>query len=75
MRCLLYSKLNSDTVLKATGCHKDHCKDGYLVFDMTLTDALSIGREYEQMAIFYNDGKKLMYIDCKKSEEMVVRSR
>ena len=42
---------------------------------MTLTDALSIGREYEQMAIFYNDGKKLMYIDCKKSEEMVVRSR
>ena len=72
---LLYSELNSNSVLNARGCHEDHCEDGYLILGLTLVDALLLGQKYEQMAIFYNDSKKLMYVDCKNGEVMVERSR
>ena len=72
---LLYSELNSYSVLNARGCHEEHCEDGYLVFDMTLADALLLGQKYAQVAIFYNDSKRLMYVDCKNAKVMVERSR
>jgi len=72
---LLYSELNSNIVLNARGCHEEHCEDGYLVFDITLSDALLLGQKYAQVAIFYNDSIRLMYVDCKNSEVMVERSR
>ena len=72
---LLYSELNSKGVLSARGCHDGHCEDGYLIFNITLSDALLLGQKYEQVAIFYNDSKKMMYVDCKNGEVMVERSR
>ncbi len=72
---LLYSELNSNNVLNARGCHEDHCEDGHLIFDITLSDALLLGQKYEQVAIFYNDSNKLMYVDCKNGEVMAERSR
>ena len=41
---LLYSELNSNSVLHARGCHENHCEDGYLIFDITLSDALLLGQ-------------------------------
>jgi len=72
---LLYSELNSNNVLHARGCYEEHCEDGYLIFNTTLPDALLLGRKYEQVSIFYNDSKKLMYVDCKSGKIIVVISR
>ncbi len=72
---LLYSELNSKNVLAARGCYENHCEDGYLIFDITLSDALLLGQKYEQVAVFYNDSKRLMYVDCKNAKVMVERSR
>jgi len=63
---LLYSELNSSEVLTAKGCYLEHCEVGYLIYDMSLKKALALGRKYEQVAIFYNDTKVLMYVDCIK---------
>jgi len=69
----LYSELNSSVVLNAKGCYLEHCEEGYLVYELTLDEALVLGRKYEQVAIFYNDTKALMYIDCQ--EESVISAR
>ena len=69
----LYSELNSNNVLNAKGCYLKHCEEGYLVYELTLDEALALGRKYEQVAIFYNDAKFLMYIDCQK--ESVISER
>jgi len=69
----LYSELNSKHVLNAKGCYLEHCEEGYLVYDLTLNEALVLGRKYEQVAIFYNDTKALMYVDC--VEEIVISER
>jgi len=61
---LLYSELNSNDVLNAKGCYLEHCEEGYLIYDLPLDTALALGRKYEQVAIFYNDTKRLMYVDC-----------
>jgi hypothetical protein len=67
---LLYKDLNSDRVFKARGCYLEHCEDGYLVYDLSLHDALVLGRKYEQVAIFYNDTNALMYVEC-ESENII----
>ncbi len=71
---LLYSELNSTKVLKARGCYLAHCEEGYLVYDLSLEEALALGRKYEQIAIFYNDTKRLMYVDCKKESVICERA-
>ena len=72
---LLYNELNNKLVLSARGCYEEHCEEGYLISDITLSKALCLGRKYGQVAIFYSDGKKLMYVDCKTEQVMVQRSR
>jgi len=66
----LYSRLNSSALLNVRGCYLEHCEDGYLIYNIALEAALVLGREYEQVAIFYNDSKNLMYVDC-KSESVI----
>ena len=70
---LLYSELNSSKVLTAKGCYLEHCEEGYLIYDMSLKKALALGRKYEQVAIFYNDTKTLMYVDCIKESVICER--
>jgi len=65
----LYSK--EYEILKATGCLDGHCETGFLIYDISLDEALKLGRLYEQYAIFFNDTKYLKYILC-ESEEVVV---
>ena len=70
---VLYSELNSTHVLNAKGCYLDHCEESYLVYDLSLNEALLLGRKHEQVAIFYNDTKRLIYIDCEN--ERVISER
>ncbi len=72
----LYSELCSGYVLlNARGCLEEHCEDGYLVYDITLEDAVDIGRKYRQYAIFYNSGDKLNYILCEDKKVIVEKKR
>ncbi len=72
----LYNELNSKyEVLEAKGCYAGHCEEGYLVFDITLADAVEIGRSHEQFAIFYNSVKTLMYVDCEEKKVIVEKKR
>ena len=69
---LLYSK--GYEVLKATGCLEGHCEVGYLIYDISLSEALKLGLMYDQYAIFYSDTKHLKYLTC-ESEEVLVEKR
>ncbi len=72
----LYNELNSKyELLEAKGSYKGHCEEGFLVFDITLAEAVEIGRRHEQFAIFYNSVKTLMYVDCEEKKVVVERRR
>ena len=74
---LLYSTLYSKgyELLRATGSLDDHSEEGYLVYDISLSDAIKIALEYDQYAIFYNDTKSLQYRECKTKKVIVERKR
>jgi len=73
---LLYSELNSKfELLEAKGCLNEHCEEGYLIYDITLSELIKIGRSYEQFAIFYNTTTKLEYIECKSKKVIVEKER
>ena len=68
----LYNELNSKyELLEVKGCYEGHCEEGYLIFDIDLSDMIELGRKYDQFAIFYNGVEKSMYVDC-KSEEVIL---
>ena len=72
----LYNELNSNyDLLEAKGCYSGHCEEGYLIFDISLSEAIELGRKYEQFAVFYNTTDKLMYVDCKSEEIIVEKAR
>jgi len=73
----LYSDLyNKDyEILKATGCLEGHCEAGFLIYDITLSEAFDLGLMYEQYAIFYNDGECLKYVVCETKEIIVEKLR
>ena len=74
---LLYSALYSKgyKLLRATGSLDDYSEEGYLIYDISLSDGLNIALEYDQYAIFYNDTKSLQYIECKTKKVIVERKR
>ena len=69
----LCKELNSYRTLEARGCYKEHCEAGYLVFEISLQEVLRIGRHFRQYAIFYNDSKNLMYVECESGKVIVSR--
>jgi hypothetical protein len=72
----LYSHLYSRyELLRARGCLEEHCEEGYLVYDITLDDAIDIGRRYSQYAIFYNSGDALSYISCEDKKVIIEKKR
>lgn len=72
----LYSELyRRYRLLSAEGCYKGHCEAGYLVFDISLSEALMIGHAFEQYAIFYNTKRELKYIECENGKVIVSRKR
>lgn len=58
----------------AEGCYSEHCEKGFIVFNMTLDEALSMARHFDQYALFYNDTKRVKYIACEDSSVIVERS-
>jgi len=72
----LYSSLYTKDykILDATGCLEGHCEAGYLIYDISLREALELGLTYDQYTIFYCDTKYLKYVRC-ETEEVVVEKR
>ena len=72
----LYSSLYSKgyEILEARGCLERHCEAGYLIYDISISEALELALMYDQYAIFYNDTKCLKYVAC-ESEEVIVEKR
>ena len=72
----LYNELyNNYRLLPAEGCYKGHCEAGFLIFDISLKEALNVGRKYRQYAIFYNSDETLQYVECKNEKVIVERKR
>ncbi len=72
----LYSELyKTYRLLPTEGCYKGHCEAGYLVLDINLKEALKIGRNYQQYAIFYNTKHELKYVECENEKVIVARKR
>ncbi len=72
----LYSELYKRyPLLAAKGCYKTHCESGYLVYGISLSEALKIARNYEQYAIFYNSTRELSYVESENNKVIVSRKR
>lgn len=72
----LYKELNSNyKLLETKGCYAGHCEEGYLVFDISLAEAVVVGQRYDQFAIFYNSTKILMYIGCEEKRVIAEKAR
>lgn len=73
---ILYNELVvSHEVLPAEGCYRGHCEEGYLIYMITLAEAISLGSKYGQYAIFYNSGKELFYISCDEKRVIAEKKR
>ena len=74
---LLYSTfhIKEYELLRATGSLDDHSEAGWLIYDISLDDVLTIALMYDQYAIFYNDTKSLQYIECKTKKVIAERKR
>ena len=73
---ILYNELNSKyDVLEAKGCYDGHCEEGFIVFDISLSDTIEFGCKYEQYSIFYNSAVQLKYVNCKNEKVIVEKER
>ena len=68
---LLKADLSKYEVLDSIGKYNDHQEDSFLVYDISLEEALSLGVKYNQYSIFYNDTNKLSYIECSSKRILV----
>lgn len=50
----------------------EHSEESFLIYNITLTDALTIATYYEQYSIFYNDSKQLSYVECKTQKTLLL---
>ena len=72
----LYNELNSNyDLLEAKGCYSGHCEEGYLIFEISLSEVIVLGHKYEQFAVFYNTTDKLMYVECENKKVIVEKVR
>jgi len=70
----LYKELHNDyALLRAIGCLDDHCEAGFAVLEISLEEAIKIGRSYGQYAIFYNSVYSQMYVRCDDRKVIVRR--
>ncbi len=49
----------------------EHSEESFMIYAITLEDALTIATFYEQYSIFYNDSKQLSYIECKNKKTLL----
>lgn len=56
----------------AIGFLGEHTQESYCIYDITLEDAIAMGKQYEQYAIFYSDGKIVGYYDAVTTEPILV---
>lgn len=72
----LYNELNSRyEILPAKGSLENHEEEGYLLFDITVSELLEIGQKYDQYAIFYNAVDRLMYLECENGKVIAEKER
>ncbi len=73
---VLYNELNSRyEILPVKGSLENHTEEGYLLFDISVSELLGIGQKYNQYAIFYNAVDRLMYLECKNGKVIVEKER
>ncbi len=68
---MLKADLSKYEILDSIGKYNDHQEESYLVYDISLEDALLLGVKYNQYSIFYNDTMKLSYIECSSKRVLV----
>jgi len=42
----------------------DHKEESFIVYDISKSEALSIGEKFDQSSVFYNSGKEIFIIGC-----------
>lgn len=49
----------------------NHVEESFVIYDIDREKALLLGKKYKQYSIFYNDTKKLEYIECANAKILV----
>jgi len=68
---MLEADLSKYEVLDSIGQYNEHKEDSYLVYDISLEEALTLGVKYNQYSIFYNDTMELSYVECKSQRVLI----
>lgn len=68
---MLKADLKKYELLDSLGKYKDHQEKSFLVYDISLADALSLGSKYHQYSLFYNDTITLTYIECSSKKVLL----
>ena len=55
---------NRYVFLSSIGELSGHSEESFIVYDITLEEALEIGREFQQESIVINNGKVLSIVGC-----------
>ena len=57
--------------LPSVGELSGYSEESYIVYDISRSKALAIGKQFQQESIVYNDGKIIAVVDCKTSENVI----
>ena len=68
---MLKADLYKYEILDSIGKYNNHQEDSYLVYDISLEEALALGVKYNQYSIFYNDTIVLSYVECSSKKTLV----
>ena len=58
----------------AIGYLEDHAEESYCVYDISLSQAIELGKEFHQYSIFYNDTQTIGYYEVSTSSAILVKN-
>ena len=68
---MLKADLSKYETSNSIGKYNNHQEDSYLVYNISLEEALVLGVKYNQYSIFYNDTIVLSYVKCSSKRVLV----
>ena len=68
---MLEADLSKYEVLNSIGQYNEHQEDSYLVYDISLEEALTLGVKYNQYSVFYNNTMELSYVECSSQRVLI----
>jgi len=71
---MLKADLSKYETSNSIGKYNNHQEDSYLVYNISLEEALALGIKYNQYSVFYNDTGELSYVECGSKRVLVSKN-